>query len=151
MVTEWYICALTPPSQAEPQLTPRKKCPVTAPSSHPAHPLHIQCHILTAVSWSLKSRRRSPFYELKLHPMLQESHNENSALDFAICIISKIKLARENREATYIKVLSSLPRTRIILWTINQDSVQVWSLSHEHQHHLGIARSAKPQALPQIY
>lgn len=151
MVTEWHICALTPPSQAVPQLTPRKRCPVTSPCSHPAQPLHIQCHILTAVSRSLKSHRRFPLYEPKLHPMLQESQSENNALDFAICIISKMKLARGSREAAYIKVLSSLPRTLIILWTRNCDSVQVWSLNHEHQYHLGTARSAKPQALPQIY
>lgn len=73
---------------------------------------------------------------------------------FAICIVSKRKLAKEDREVTYIKVLASLPARLIILPTETMDyldSVKVQSLDHKPQHHLKTARNAKPQALCQTY
>ena len=123
-------------------------CPRLPPCPPPAHPVSYTDSSLLVTQVSQVSIL---WTEAQSYAARESQWKKNSALDFAICIISKINLARENREATYIKVLSSLPRTRIILRTRNQDSVQVWSLNHEHQHHLGIARSAKPQALPQIY
>lgn len=139
MVSEWHICASDSQAKLSPNLLPGKGA-LQLPCSHPAHPLHIQCHILTASPGH--SCFTEGFHLPTAHPMLQESQNENNVLDFAICIISKMKLARGRREAAYIKVLSSLPRTLIILWTRNRDSVQVWSLNHEHQYRLGTARNA---------
>lgn len=150
-----FLChdSLPSPSQAERQLTPRERHLVT--SSH-AHSLPIQCHILTAVSWPLRSPRRSFFkWTIALFYDAGESEWEQCSWPSLCCLCYKQdRLAKENGEATYIKVLTSLPGRLITLPAETRDyldSVRVWSPDHKRQHHLRLARNAKPQALPQTY